>query len=334
MKDDSELAPRALAPIIGTTPGELARAASVILAGGLVAVPTETVYGLAADATNGAAVASIYTAKGRPSFNPLICHVADLAMAEAFAEFSPLARRLAERFWPGPLTLVLPRRASCPVSELATAGLPSIALRSPKHEATLGLIRLVGRPIAAPSANPSEQLSPTTAAHVAAGLGRRIDLIIDGGACPAGVESTIIAPGEDAAVMLRPGALARAEIELLTGPLGAPEAASGILAPGMLKRHYAPRAHLRLDATSVSGGEAFLAFGAPPEGVAPSLNLSPRGDLAEAAANLFAMLRALDESHDSIAVAPIPESGLGEAINDRLRRGAALSLQDGVRQIR
>lgn len=324
MKDDSESAPRAPAPIIGTTPDDLARAASVILAGGLVAVPTETVYGLAADATNGTAVASIYTAKGRPSFNPLICHVADLAMAESLAHFGPLARRLAERFWPGPLTLVLPRKATCDVSELATAGLPSIALRQPKHEATLRLIELIGRPIAAPSANPSEQLSPTTAAHVAAGLGARIDLIIDGGTCPAGLESTIIAPGEERAVMLRPGALARSEIELLTGPLGSPETASGILAPGMMKRHYAPRARLRLDAMTAVAGEAFLAFGAPPAGVAPSLNLSVRGDLAEAAANLFAMLRALDQSHDSIAVAPIPETGLGEAINDRLRRGAAL----------
>jgi L-threonylcarbamoyladenylate synthase len=324
MKDDSESALRSPAPIIGTTPDDLARAAAVILAGGLVAVPTETVYGLAADATNGAAVASIYTAKGRPSFNPLICHVADLAMAESLADFSPLARRLAERFWPGPLTLVLPRKVTCDVSELATAGLPSIALRQPKHEATLRLIQLIGRPIAAPSANPSEQLSPTTAAHVAAGLGARIDLIIDGGACPAGLESTIIAPGEDAAVMLRPGALARSDIELFTGPLASPETASGVLAPGMMKRHYAPRARLRLGAEGPESGEAFLGFGAPREGVHPTLNLSIRGDLAEAASNLFAMLRALDQSHDSIAVAPIPESGLGEAINDRLRRGAAL----------
>lgn len=330
MKDDSESASRPPAPIVGTTHDDLSRAASIILAGGLVAVPTETVYGLAADATNGAAVAAIYTAKGRPSFNPLICHVADLAMAESLADFSPLARRLAERFWPGPLTLVLPRKTTCPVSELATAGLQSIALRQPKHEATLRLIQIIGLPIAAPSANPSEQLSPTTAAHVAAGLGARIDLIIDGGACPAGLESTIIAPGEDGVVMLRPGALARSDIELFTGPLSTPETASGILAPGMMKRHYAPRARLRLDATSVSEGEAFLAFGPPPPGVSPSLNLSIRGDLTEAASNLFAMLRTLDQSHRAIAVAPIPDSGLGEAINDRLRRGAALAREDGV----
>ena len=325
MNSDSQNAPRGPARVLGADPASLAEAASKILAGGLVAVPTETVYGLAADATNGAAIASIYTAKGRPSFNPLICHVADLAMAESLADFSPLARALAVRFWPGPLTLVLPRKASCPVHELATAGLPSIGLRIPQHIATLEIISRVGRPLAAPSANPSEQLSPTTAAHVAAGLGARIDLIIDGGTCRAGLESTIIAPGEDGAVMLRAGALARSEIELLTGPLRSPDHAAGIIAPGMLRRHYAPRARLRLGATSVESGEAFLAFGAPPSGVSPSLNLSIRGDLAEAATNLFAMLRVLDSSHASIAVAPIPEVGLGEAINDRLRRGAALS---------
>ena len=325
MNSDSQNGSRAPARILATDPASLAEAASKILAGGLVAVPTETVYGLAADATNGAAVASIYTAKGRPSFNPLICHVADLAMAESLADFSPLARALATRFWPGPLTLVLPRKSSCPVHELATAGLPSIGLRVPQHIATLEIISRVGRPLAAPSANPSEQLSPTTAAHVAAGLGDRIDLIIDGGTCRAGLESTIIAPGEDGAVMLRAGALARSEIELLTGPLRSPDHAAGIVSPGMLRRHYAPRARLRLGATSVENGEAFLAFGAPPSGVSPDLNLSIRGDLAEAATNLFAMLRVLDSSHASIAVAPIPEVGLGEAINDRLRRGAALS---------
>ena len=323
MNSDSQNGSRAPARILATDPASLAEAASKILAGGLVAVPTETVYGLAADATNGAAVASIYTAKGRPSFNPLICHVADLAMAESLADFSPLARALATRFWPGPLTLVLPRKSSCPVHELATAGLPSIGLRVPQHIATLEIISRVGRPLAAPSANPSEQLSPTTAAHVAAGLGDRIDLIIDGGTCRAGLESTIIAPGEDGAVMLRAGALARSDIELLTGPLRSPDASKGIVAPGMLRRHYAPRARLRLGAERPESGEAFLAFGAPPSGVSPSLNLSIRGDLVEAASNLFAMLRALDESHDSIAVAPIPSDGLGEAINDRLNRAGA-----------
>ncbi len=325
MSDESLTAPSgASARIVGTSPASLDEAARVLLAGGLVAVPTETVYGLAGDATNGAAVAAIFTAKGRPAFNPLICHVADLAMAESLADFSPLARALAARFWPGPLTLVLPRKSSCPVHDLATAGLPSIALRQPQHVATLGIISRVGRPLAAPSANPSEQLSPTTAAHVAAGLGARIDLIVDGGACIAGLESTIIAPGENGAVMLRPGALARSDIELLTGPLRSPEAASGVVAPGMLRRHYAPRARLRLGATHAESGEAFLAFGPPPSGVSPSLNLSIRGDLIEAASNLFAMLRALDSRHASIAVAPIPDTGIGEAINDRLKRGAAL----------
>lgn len=330
MNSDSQNASRGPARVLAADPASLAEAARILSAGGLVAVPTETVYGLAADATNGAAVASIYTAKGRPSFNPLISHVADLAMAETLAEFSPLARALAARFWPGPLTLVLPRKSSCPVHELATAGLPSIAVRQPQHIATLEIISRVGRPLAAPSANLSEQLSPTTAAHVAAGLGARIDLIIDGGPCSAGLESTIVAPGEGGAVMLRAGSLARSEIELLTGPLGSPDASKGIVSPGMLRRHYAPRGRLRLGATSVENGEAFLAFGAPPSGVSPSLNLSIRGDLAEAATNLFAMLRALDESHQSIAVAPIPNTGLGEAINDRLRRGAAHVRENGL----
>jgi L-threonylcarbamoyladenylate synthase len=330
MNSDSHNASRGPARIVGVEPSSLDEAARILLAGGLVAVPTETVYGVAADATNGAAVAAIFTAKGRPSFNPLICHVASLAMAESLAHFTPLARRLAERFWPGPLTLVLPRKRGCPVHDLATAGLPSIGLRIPQHIATLEIISRVGGPLAAPSANPSEQLSPTTAAHVAAGLGPRIDLIVDGGAAIAGVESTIIAPGESHVVMLRPGAIARSDIELLTGPLRSPEASEGILAPGMMKRHYAPRARLRMDASHAESGEAFLAFGSPPPGVLPSLNLSIRGDLIEAASNLFAMLRTLDESHAMIAVQTIPETGLGEAINDRLRRGTLLSRESGV----
>ena len=330
MNSDSHNASRGPARIVGVDASSLDEAARILLAGGLVAVPTETVYGVAADATNGAAVAAIFTAKGRPSFNPLICHVASVAMAESLADFTPLARRLAERFWPGPLTLVLPRKPDCPVHDLATAGLPSIGLRIPQHIATLEIISRVGRPLAAPSANPSEQLSPTTAAHVATGLGPRIDLIVDGGAAIAGVESTNIAPGESHAVMLRPGAIARSDIELLTGPLRSPEASDGILAPGMMKRHYAPRARLRMDASHAESGEAFLAFGSPPPGVLPSLNLSIRGDLIEAASNLFAMLRTLDESHAMIAVQTIPEAGLGEAINDRLRRGTLLSRESGV----
>ena len=330
MNSDSHNASRGPARIVGTDASSLDEAARILLAGGLVAVPTETVYGHAADATNGAAVAAIFTAKGRPAFNPLICHVASLEMAEQLAHFSPLARRLAERFWPGPLTLVLPRKPDCAVHDLATAGLPSIGLRMPQHIATLEIISRVGRPLAAPSANPSEQLSPTTAAHVAAGLGARIDLIVDGGAANAGVESTIIAPGESQAVMLRPGAIARADIELFTGPLRVPETSEGILAPGMMRRHYAPRARLRMDAAAPESGEAFLAFGQPPPGVLPSLNLSIRGDLAEAASNLFAMLRTLDATHMMIAVQTIPETGLGEAINDRLRRGTLLSRESGV----
>jgi L-threonylcarbamoyladenylate synthase len=330
MNGESDSSSRTPAPVIGVSPADLDRAASVILAGGLVAIPTETVYGLAADATNGVAVAKIYTAKGRPSFNPLICHVADLAMAEQLADFSPLARRLAERFWPGPLTLVLPRKTTCPVAELATAGLPTIALRSPKHVAALGLIARVGRPLAAPSANPSAHLSPTRADHVAHNLASKIDLILDGGPCEAGLESTIVAPGQEGAVMLRPGALARFEIESLTGPLTAPEAASGVLAPGMMTRHYAPRAALRMNASDQRPGEAFLAFGTPPNDVSPSLNLSIRGDLEEAAANLFVMLRALDATHSAIAVSPIPGAGLGEGINDRLKRAGARERKDSV----
>jgi L-threonylcarbamoyladenylate synthase len=330
MSETSSTPPRRSAPVLRADDAALAHAARILLDGGLVAMPTETVYGLAADATNGRAVAGIYTAKGRPSFNPLICHVADLAMAESCAVFSPLARQLATRFWPGPLTLVLPRASTCAVNELATAGLAAIALRIPKNPAAIGLISRVGRPLAAPSANPSERLSPTTAAHVAENLGQKIDLILDGGPCPAGMESTIVALAGNGATMLRPGALARSEIELLTGPLASPDATKGIVAPGMMRRHYAPNATLRLDASDVREGESFLAFGPPPEGVQATLNLSERGDLAEAASNLFAMLRRLDERSRAIAVAPIPGVGLGEGIRDRLKRAAAHFPKDGV----
>jgi L-threonylcarbamoyladenylate synthase len=316
------------------TPADLDEAARVILAGGLVAMPTETVYGLAADASNGRAVAAIYAAKGRPDFNPLICHASDLAMAQTMAEFPPLALALAARFWPGPLTLVLPRARTCTVSELATAGLATIAVRIPKNLAATGLIARVGGPLAAPSANPSERLSPTTADHVAAHMGDRIDLMLDGGATPAGLESTIIAPTDEGVFLLRPGALSRSEIESVTGPLKAPEAASGVIAPGMLKRHYAPRARLRLGASDAAPGEAFLGFGAPPSGVTATLNLSPSSDLEEAAANLFAMLHRLDASYSAIAVAMIPNTGLGEAIIDRLERAAATFSKSGVREIR
>jgi L-threonylcarbamoyladenylate synthase len=301
-------------------------------AGGLVAFPTETVYGLGADATDGKAIARLYEAKGRPAFNPLIAHVADLAAARALARFDAEAEKLAAAFWPGPLTLVLPKAASCPVAELATAGLDSIAVRVPHHPVAQKILAAFGRPIVAPSANRSGHVSPTTAAHVLADLRNRIDLIVDGGSTPVGVESTIVAClGEP--ILLRPGGVPRADLErVLKRPLAEP--APGIapddapLAPGMLASHYAPRTPLRLDARSVAVGEALLAFGPNlaegSEGAATVLNLSPRGDLIEAAANLFSHLRALDAAGaKSIAVMPIPHDGLGEAINDRLARAAA-----------
>jgi L-threonylcarbamoyladenylate synthase len=302
-------------------------------AGGLVAFPTETVYGLGADATDGKAIARLYEAKGRPAFNPLIAHVADLAAARALARFDADAERLAEAFWPGPLTLVLPKTASCPVAELATAGLDSIAVRVPKHAVARQILAAFGRPIVAPSANRSGHVSPTTAAHVLADLRGRIDLIVDGGATPVGVESTIIAC-LGAPALLRPGGLAREAIErVLARPLAEPPPGIAAeddapLAPGMLASHYAPRTPLRRDARRVERSEVLLAFGpAPVEGAESAnavLNLSPRGDLIEAAANLFSHLRALDAAGaKAIAVMPIPHDGLGEAINDRLARAAA-----------
>jgi L-threonylcarbamoyladenylate synthase len=307
------------------------RAARVLAAGGLVAFPTETVYGLGADATNGEAVARLYDAKGRPAFNPLIAHVADRAAAHALGYFDDAAVRLAAAFWPGPLTLVLPRRPDCVVSDLATAGLDTIALRMPSHPTARAILRAFGRPVVAPSANRSGHVSPTTAAHVLADLGGRVELIVDGGPAPLGLESTIVAC-LGAPVLLRPGALPRAEIERVV-PLAEPApAAAGPsaapLAPGQLASHYAPRARLRLDAASVNAGEALLAFGpalAPgAERAACILNLSPRSDLIESAANLFSHLRALDASGTAvIAVMPVPHAGLGEAINDRLVRAAA-----------
>jgi L-threonylcarbamoyladenylate synthase len=301
-------------------------------AGGLVAFPTETVYGLGADATDGKAIARLYEAKGRPAFNPLIAHVADLAAARVLARFDAQAEKLAAAFWPGPLTLVLPKTAGCPVAELATAGLDSIAVRVPHHPVAQKILAAFARPIVAPSANRSGHVSPTTAAHVLADLRNRIDLIVDGGSTPVGVESTIVAClGEP--ILLRPGGVPRQDIErVLKRPLAEP--APGItpddapLAPGMLASHYAPRTSLRLDARGVAAGEALLAFGPNlaegSEGAATVLNLSPRGDLIEAAANLFSHLRALDAAGaKSIAVMPIPHDGLGEAINDRLVRAAA-----------
>jgi L-threonylcarbamoyladenylate synthase len=312
----------------------VAAAARCLAAGGLLAFPTETVYGLGADACNGEAVARLYEAKGRPAFNPLICHVQDAAAAARLGVLDLAAARLAQALWPGPLTLVVPKRPDCPVAELATAGLSSIALRVPDHPVARAILAAFGKPVVAPSANRSGHVSPTTAAHVRADLGGRIDLIIDGGPTPVGVESTIVAC-LDRPVLLRPGGLPRGEIERALGqPLAeAADAALAVedgvpMAPGQLASHYAPRAALRLDAAGVHAGEALLAFGSvlPPgaAGAARVLNLSARGDLIEAAANLFSHLRALDAPGVSmIAVMPVPRQGLGEAINDRLQRGQA-----------
>jgi L-threonylcarbamoyladenylate synthase len=310
----------------------VAEAARVLRAGGLVAFPTETVYGLGADATDAAAVARLYAAKGRPRFNPLIVHVADRAAAARLGKFDARASTLAAALWPGPLTLVLPKTDNCPVAELATAGLETVAVRVPDHPVAHALIEEVGRPLVAPSANRSGHVSPTTAAHVAADLGGRVDLLLDAGPARVGVESTIVACLSDHPVLLRPGGVARAEIEkALGGPLGepAPARADAPQAPGMLASHYAPSTRLRLDASAVEPNEALLAFGPTlPPGAAHAvavLSLSPTGDLVEAAANLFAHLRALDRAGArAIAVMPVPREGLGEAINDRLTRAAAL----------
>jgi L-threonylcarbamoyladenylate synthase len=305
--------------------------ARILAAGGLVAFPTETVYGLGADAENGEAVARLYQAKGRPSFNPLICHVADTAAARRLAHFNPFAERLAAAFWPGPLTLVLPKAPECRIAELATAGLDTIAVRVPSHPVARDLMQAFGKPIVAPSANRSGHLSPTEAKHVLADLRGRIDLIIDGGSTPVGIESTIVACLTEP-TLLRPGGRARGEIERVLGrPLAEmpalSESSERPTAPGQLASHYAPRTPLRLDADSVAADEALLAFGQslpPGAGQAKqALNLSPRGDLIEAAANLFSHLRTLDAiGASAIAVMPLPHDGLGEAINDRLARAA------------
>ena len=295
-------------------------AARSIRAGRLVAFPTETVYGLGADATDDRAVAAVFEAKGRPRFNPLIVHVADRGGAEALAAFDDRARRLADRFWPGPLTLVLPRAPASPVSWLASAGLDTLALRWPAHPLAEALVRAAGRPLVGPSANRSGRLSPTTAAHATAELGQSAAMVLDGGPCRFGLESTVVALGAGPPVLLRPGALDADAIEAETGPLAEPAPSAGDeprASPGMLLRHYAPDGLLRMEADAARPGEAMLGFGA----VDGDLNLSPSADLAEAAANLFAMLRRLDGG-GGIAVAPIPERGLGRAINDRLRRAA------------
>ena len=303
-------------------------AATALRRGELVAFPTETVYGLGADATSDAAVSAIYAAKGRPARNPLIIHVATVEQAARLVEMNAAAEKLAEAFWPGPLTLVLPYRADAGISAIARAGLDTLAVRVPAHPLAQALLRAFGGPVAAPSANVSGRLSPTEAEHVAdSALAEHVAAILDGEECPVGLESTIIGFDEQGhAVQLRPGGIAREEIEAVLGqPLrtaaGSPDSPS---APGQLSSHYAPRARLRLNAPAPRDGEMYLAFGPDsPQGV-PGLNLSPSGDLAEAAANLYAYLRILDDTGvASIAVAPIPHEGLGEAINDRLRRAAA-----------
>ena len=300
----------------------VAEAARHLRAGELVAFPTETVYGLGADATNDAAVARIFSVKARPRFNPLIVHVTDLAIAQRLADFHERARALAERFWPGPLTMVLRRREDAALSLLVSAGLDTVAVRVPDHPVARALLIATGRPIAAPSANVSGRISPTTAAHVAAELENRVSLILDGGACRVGLESTVVNLSGRGTALLRPGGVAVEELEAVAGPIGV-AGAGPVRSPGMLRRHYAPRRPLRPNATRAGPGEALLGFG--PTAAPAVLNLSPRGDLVEAAANLFAMLRALDEAagYSGIAVAPIPERGLGLAINDRLRRAAA-----------
>jgi len=316
--------------VLGTdgTDGSVVTAAARVLAdGGLVAFATETVYGLGANAASDAAVARLYAAKGRPRFNPLIAHVADLAAARRLAVFNADAERLAGAFWPGPLTLVLPKVEDCPVTLLATAGLDTIAVRVPDHPVARAILAALGKPVVAPSANRSGHVSPTTAAHVRADLDGRVDLIIDGGPTTGGIESTIIAC-LGAPVLLRPGGVPRGDIERVLGHTLAEESLpsdEAPLAPGMLASHYAPKTPLRLNAVDVTPGEALLAFGAAaPNGAMKTLNLSPGGNLIEAAANLFSHLRALDAAGaTAIAVMPIPREDLGEAINDRLARAAA-----------
>lgn len=295
-------------------------AATLIGQGLPVAVPTETVYGLAADSTDGEAVARIYAAKGRPSFNPLIVHVADRGAAQVLARFSAVAERLALAFWPGPLTMVLPRAADCPVASLATAGLDTIAIRCPAHEAMQALLAATGKPLAAPSANASGRISPTRAEHVLASLDGRVPMVIDAGPTKRGIESTIVAVEDDRVRLLRPGPIAADDIAEAAGVPVEIVTHGSIEAPGMLASHYAPSKRVRLDAVEGREGEWLIGFGA----VAGDATLSASGDLSEAAARLFDLLHEADASGaESIAVAPVPNEGLGAAINDRLRRAAA-----------
>jgi L-threonylcarbamoyladenylate synthase len=320
--------------LVAATPEAIAAAADLLAEGGLVAFPTETVYGLGGDATRERVVARIFAAKGRPRFNPLIVHLAPGWPVGEIAIMDERAERLAAKFWPGALTLVLMRAPGCPISLLASAGLDTLALRMPAHPIAQALLKRAHLPIAAPSANPSGRLSPTEARHVAEALGDKVDVILDGGPCPGGLESTVLDLSVEEPRILRPGLVTQEaiEAELGTKVVRLPEAPPGanadsdeIKSPGMLASHYAPKKPLRLNAASAEPGEAFLAFGPnPPRSVLASLNLSPTGDLVEAAANLFAYMHRLDASQaHTIAVMPIPEEGLGAAINDRLRRAAA-----------
>ena len=303
-------------------PAAISAAAACLKAGGLVAFPTETVYGLGADAGNGEAVARLYAAKGRPRFNPLIAHVGSLEAARRLGHFDAVAEKLAAAFWPGPLTLVLPKLPDAGVADLALAGLDSVAVRVPAHPVARALLAAINGPVVAPSANRSGHVSPTEAAHVLADLRGRIDMVLDGGSCPVGLESTIVAC-LDAPALLRPGGVPREAIERTLGHALAEAKTDDEtpLAPGMLASHYAPKAKLRLDAANAEPGEVLLGFGPASNA---TLNLSPRGDLIEAAAKLFSHLRALDASGaQRIAVMKVPHEGLGEAINDRLKRAAA-----------
>ena len=314
------------ATIAAATAQATARAGRLLCAGALVAFPTETVYGLGGDATSDGAVARIFAAKGRPHFNPLIVHVPGIAEAEPLAVFDARARMAARQFWPGPLSLVLPRRTDSGLALLASAGLDTVALRAPAHPVAQALLHAAGRPIAAPSANRSGRVSPTQAAHVIAELGDAVALILDGGACPVGIESTVLDLTRPTPLVLRPGGVTLEQLARIFGRVEtAGESSAAPSAPGMLASHYAPRLPLRLEATRALPGEALLAFGAAaPKGFVEVLFLSRAGDLAEAAASLFAMLRRLDRpDFTGIAVMPIPETGLGRAINDRLRRAAA-----------
>jgi L-threonylcarbamoyladenylate synthase len=300
------------------------RAAAMLRDGQLVAFGTETVYGLGADATNPLAAASIFAAKARPSFNPLICHYPSAAEAFAHVEANGWAARLADAFWPGPLTLVLRRRIDCPVALLTGAGLETLAVRVPDHGAALALLRQVGLPVAAPSANPSGGVSPTRAEHVLAGLGGRIAAVLDSGPSRVGVESTVLDMSGERPVLLRPGGVTREALEALIGPVGSITGAEGIRGPGMLESHYAPGLPVRMEAASVAPSEALLAFGLPLPGAGALFQLSEGRDLTEAASRLFEGLRDLDRAGArGIAVMPVPETGLGAAINDRLRRAAA-----------